>query len=310
MPTGRRPPKRPWLDRAGRLSPFKSVVFAALFLPAAVLAVQLATDTLGPRQLNALIHATGLWTIRLVLLSLTITPFRAVLGWPNLPLVRRMVGVAAAAYGVAHLALYVIDQNGRLIHVGAEIIHRFYLTVGFVALVGLVALAATSTDRWVRRMGKNWKRLHQMIYAVGVLAVWHAALQSKANVGEAMLMAGLFVWLMLWRALPDAWRRSWPALMALAVGASCATAAIEYAWYAVATRIPLDRVFAANLDIDWEDGLRPAHWVLIVTLAVAVAGAVHSRRLRGPASVAFPRSASPGWGRAGRGPTRAPSRLP
>lgn len=272
----KRPAQRPWRDRAGRLSPLKLIVFAALFLPAAVLAVQLATHSLGARQLNALIHWTGLWTIRLVLISLAITPARVVLGWPSLPLVRRMVGVAAMVYGLAHLTLYVIDQNGHLLHVGAEIVHRFYLTIGFVALLGLIALGVTSTDASVRRLGKRWNPLHRSIYAIGVLAVLHAALQSKANVSEAMLMAGLFVWLMLWRLLPVGARRQWAALLAVAAVACCATAGIEYAWYDFATHIPPARVFAANFEV--QDGLRPAHWVLVVTLVVAIAAAVSDRR--------------------------------
>jgi sulfoxide reductase heme-binding subunit YedZ len=248
-------------------------VFVGLFLPGAVMAVQLATDTLGPRQVNALIHWTGLWTIRLVLLSLAITPFRLLLDWPSLPLVRRMVGVAATAYGLAHLGLYIVDQNFHLLQVGSEIARRFYLTIGFVALLGLVALGVTSTDAAVRRMGRNWKRLHRAIYAIGALAVWHAALQSKANVSEAILMGGLLAWLLLWRLLPAGARRRWPVLLALSVVSAGATAGIEFGWYALATRIPPNRVLAANLDIAW-DALRPAHWVLIVTLAAALAAAV------------------------------------
>ena len=274
----KRPPKRPWRDRAGRLSTLKLIVFAALFLPAAVLAVQLATDNLGARQLNALIHWTGLWTIRLALLSIAITPARLLLAWPSLPVVRRMVGVAAMVYGLVHLTLYVIDQNGRLLHVGAEIVHRFYLTIGFVALLGLVALGVTSTDAAVRRMGKRWKELHRIIYGVAVLAVFHAALQSKANVGESILMAGLLVWLLLWRMLPANAQRHWAALLGLSAVACCATAGIEYAWYDLATHIPPSRVFAANFDVDWEDGLRPAHWVLLTTLALAIAAFVRDKR--------------------------------
>lgn len=274
----RRPPKRPWRDRAGRLSPLKLAVLLLLFVPGLVLAVQLATDSLGARQVNALIHATGLWTIRLLLVALAISPARALLDWPRLPLVRRLVGVGALAYGLAHLTLYAVDQNGQLSHVAAEIIHRFYLTIGFVALLGLGALGATSTDAAVRRMGAWWRRLHRLAYPIGALAAFHAALQSKANVSEAMLMAGLFVWLMLWRLLPAGWRRRPAALGALALLAAGATAGLEYAWYALATRIPPDRVLAANLELDYPPS--PAWWVLLAG-AIAVTLAV----LRGPRTV-------------------------
>jgi sulfoxide reductase heme-binding subunit YedZ len=272
----RRPMKLPWRDRAGRVVPLKLVVFLALFVPGAVLAVQFATGSLGARPLNAVIHGTGLWTIRLLLVALAVTPACAVLDWPRLPLVRRMVGVGALAYGLTHITLYSIDQNGHMLHVAAEIIHRFYLTIGFTALLGLVALGITSTDASVRRMGKNWKRLHRLAYPIGVLAVFHATLQSKVDVSEAMVMAGCFVWLMLWRLLPLEWQRQPLALVPLAVLTSAATAGIEYAWYALATRLPADRVLAANLD--FEDGLRPAVWVLIAALGIAIAAAARSRR--------------------------------
>jgi methionine sulfoxide reductase heme-binding subunit len=272
----RRPMKLPWRDRAGRLAPFKLAVFLALFVPGVVLAAQFAMGTLGARPLNAVIHGTGLWTIRLLLAALAVTPARAVFDSPRLPLVRRMLGVGALAYGLIHLTLYSIDQNGHMLHVAAEIIHRFYLTIGFTALLGLTALGITSTDASVRRMGKNWQRLHWLAYPIGVLAVFHATLQSKVDVSEAMVMAGCFVWLMLWRLLPVEWQRRPFALVPLAGLASAATAGLEYTWYALATRIPADRVLAANLD--FEDGPRPAVWVLIAALCIAVVAVARNHR--------------------------------
>jgi sulfoxide reductase heme-binding subunit YedZ len=274
--TRRRPAKLPWRDRAGRLAPFKLAVFLALFVPGIVLAGEFALGMLGARPLNAAIHGIGLWAIRLLLLALAVTPARAVFDWPRLPLVRRMLGVGALAYGLIHLSLYAIDQNGHMLHVAAEIIHRFYLTIGFTALVGLAALGITSTDASVRRMGRNWQRLHWLAYPIGVLAVFHATLQSKIDVSEAMVMAGCFVWLMLWRLLPAERQRSPLALLPLAALASGATAALEYAWYALATRIPAERVLAANLD--FEDGLRPAVWVLITAVCIAVVATARNQR--------------------------------
>jgi methionine sulfoxide reductase heme-binding subunit len=272
----RRPMKLPWRDRAGRLAPFKLAVFAALFLPGLVLAAKFAMGMLGARPLNAVIHGTGLWTIRLLLVTLAVTPARAVLDWQRLPLARRMLGVGALAYGLIHLTLYSIDQNGHMLHVAAEIIRRFYLTIGFTALLGLVALGITSTDASVRRMGRNWQRLHWLAYPIGVLAVFHATLQSKVDVSEAMVMAGCFVWLMLWRLLPVEWQRRPFALVPLAGLASAATAGLEYTWYALATRIPADRVLAANLD--FEDGPRPAVWVLIAALCIAILAVARNYR--------------------------------
>jgi sulfoxide reductase heme-binding subunit YedZ len=154
-----------------------------------------------------------------------------------------------------------------------EIVSRVYLTIGFVALLGLAALGATSTDWAVRKLKKNWARLHRIVYGIGVLAALHFFMQSKADAAQATLIAGLFVLLMAYRGLDAAGRLAAPpalasvtlALTALAGGG--ATMALEYAWYGLATNLPADRIFLANFDPDL--GVRPAAWVLLAGLAVA-----------------------------------------
>ena len=260
----RRRRKAPWRDRRGAFSPFKTASLALCVAPGAVVAFWLATDQLGGRPVKAALLWIGLWTVRFVMLALAITPLSQALAWPNLTLIRRMVGVTAAAYALAHLSLYAIDENLHLGMVAAEILHRFYLTIGFVALLGLTALAATSFDAAVRRMGRGWKRLHRLAYLIGVLALLHYFIQSKANVGEPTALAGLFLWLMAWRALPIFWRgRVWVYPM-LALLAGLGAAAVEFAWYALATGIDPWRVLAANETLRF--GLRPAHWVVVLTL--------------------------------------------
>src|SRR5690242_21190809 len=130
-----------------------ALVFAALFVPAAGTAYGYLTDALGARPLIEANHQTGLWMIRFFLLALAITPLRQILQWPRLLLVRRMIGVAAFVYGLAHISLYTADEKFALGTVGSEIVLRIYLTIGFTALVGLGLLAATSTDGMVRRLG-------------------------------------------------------------------------------------------------------------------------------------------------------------
>ncbi|MBE7159105.1 MAG: sulfoxide reductase heme-binding subunit YedZ, partial [Rhodospirillales bacterium] len=198
----------PWRDRRGRFLPFKATVLTALFVPGLLYAFWLGTDQLGGRPVMETIHGTGLWAIRLLLLSLAITPLARALDWNGILLVRRNVGVAAAIYALLHLSLYVVDENFDLAKVVSEIALRFYLTIGFAALMILVALAWTSTDHWVKRLGRNWKRLHRLAYPVGAVALLHYFIQSKANVSEPVLFSGLFIWLMLWRAVPETWRRT------------------------------------------------------------------------------------------------------
>ena len=264
----------PWRDRRGKFLPLKASVLLSLFIPAALYAMWLAMGDLGGRPVMEVVHGTGLWAIRLLMISLAITPFARALEWPALLLVRRNVGVAAACYAVAHLGFYIIDQNFKIFTVVSEIALRFYLTIGFAALLVLLALAITSTDAWVKKLGRNWKRLHRLAYPVGAVTLLHFFIQSKLNVSEPVFVSGLFIWLMAWRSVPEIWRRKqgigFPAALysGLAVVAGLVTAFIEFAWYGLATRVDPWRVLAANESID--RGLRPAHWVVVTAATIAV----------------------------------------
>ncbi len=259
----------PWQDRSGRIAPFKLCVFVGLLAPALWLCWQATTGDLGPRPYNEAIHVAGLWAIRLLLLSLAVTPLRTLLTWPRLVSVRRMVGVAAFAYAALHLGLYAVQQGLDLGHVASEIVLRFYLTIGFVGLLGLIALAATSTDGAIRRLGKRWRKLHRLVYPVAVIAVVHYFLQSRLDVTEPLLMAGFLVWLFAYRVAARVGKPGPATLAALAVGTAVATALGEAAWYAIGTGAPPLLVLQANLDVSY--GLRPALWVLIATAAVVAA---------------------------------------
>ncbi|MGH7042157.1 MAG: sulfite oxidase heme-binding subunit YedZ [Acetobacteraceae bacterium] len=295
MATATTRPRRkraPWRDRQGRLSWFKAAALAGCAAPGTVVALWLATNNLGSRPLKETLLWIGLWTVRFVMIALAVTPLSQAFDWPKLTVLRRMAGVTACVYAATHLSLYAIDENLRLGLVASEIIHRFYLTIGFVALLGLTALAVTSTDAAVRRMGRGWKRLHRFAYLIGVLALLHYFIQSKANVGGAVFLAGLFAWLMAWRVTPPRWRASLLAYPVLAVVAAFAAAWIEFAWYAIATGIDPWRVLAANETLRF--GLRPAHWVGLVTLGIGVL--VLGRRLVRPrrGSARAPATAAPG----------------
>ena len=115
-------------------------------------------------------------------------------------------------------------------------------------------LGATSTDGWTRRLGRGWKRLHRAIYWLGVVALLHYFIQSKSNVSEPVFVAGLFVWLMLWRLLPMGWQRSPIAQLALTVVAAFAAVGIEFGWYGLTTGINPWRVLAASETLSY----RPA----------------------------------------------------
>lgn len=294
----------PWRDRTGRFSPLKAVTLAGLVLPGLIAAVTLMLadapapgaglpvggpniggPNIGPagiggeaaRPITDAIHATGDWAVRILLLSLAITPAMRSLRWPKLLIVRRMIGVAAFAYVAAHFLLYVVDQQFDLAKVASEIVLRIYLTIGFVGVVGLAVLAATSTDAAVRRMGAPaWQRLHRIVYVLAVLALLHFFMQSKIDVSQPTLMSGFLIWLMGWR-LVVFWRRrtgreplpSLIDLIGLAIAAAILTVATEALWYAVATGVDPWRVIRSNLDFGF--AIRPVWWVLAAGLAVAAA---------------------------------------
>ena len=268
----RRPPRRrviaPWKDRQSRFSLMKAIVLGAAFVPGLVTAYWWIDGDLGGRPVTEAIHNTGLWAIRFLMITLAVSPARAVFDQPRLILLRRMLGLTALAYAVAHFSLYVVDQHFSAVAVFSEIIRRFYLLIGFVALTTLIALGVTSTDGMIRRMGVWWKRLHWLAYPVAVLGLLHYFIQTKANVSEAVVFAGIFLWLMGLRLLPVGWRGNLAALLGLAVAASLATVGVEFAWYALATGINPWRVLAVSETLRY--GLRPAHIVALGGAVVAM----------------------------------------
>ena len=145
--------------------------------------------------------------LRLLLATLAITPLRQLTGQPVLVRFRRMLGLYAFAYATLHFSAYlVLDLRGYWAIVFEEIAKRPYITVGFAAWLLLVPLAVTSTKGWIRRLGRNWARLHKLVYLVGVLAVLHFWWIVKTDVREPLLYAAILAVLLGWRA----WKRFGP----------------------------------------------------------------------------------------------------
>jgi sulfoxide reductase heme-binding subunit YedZ len=262
----------PWRDRGGRFSWFKATALLLVLLPGIWNAWAWSIGGLGPHGRMEAIHQCGLWAIRLLLITLAVSPLARLARWQRVMTLRRMLGLAALAYVLAHFSLYIVDEKFNLLVVASEIVKRFYLTLGFIAIVGLVVLGWTSTDGAMRRMGRRWKKLHRLLYLLVPLGVVHYFMQSKADVSEATIVAGCFFWLMLWRALPGRWRDSLPAVLAIGIVATLGTAAAEYTWYALETRIRPMRVLLANFDVSYT--IRPAVWIAMASLAILLAVAV------------------------------------
>ena len=184
-------------------------VFAhlAALAPAAWLAWQvrselvLGTGALGADPVAAIEHFLGLWALRFLVLGLAITPLRQWTGQPVLLRFRRMLGLYAFAYASAHLAAYVVlDLRGYWPELFTEIAERPYITVGFLAWLLLLPLAATSTQAAMRRLGRRWGQLHRLVYVAAVLAVLHFWWLVKSDLREPALYAGLLAVLLGWRA--------------------------------------------------------------------------------------------------------------
>lgn len=267
-------------EKSGKFSPEKTVALIASVAPAVWLAALALGGDLGARPVTEAIHFTGLWAVRFLLASLAVTPFRRIFHWPKLVLARRTLGLAALAYAVLHLGLYVSDLGFDLGAVAKEIALRFYLTIGAAAVVLLLALGGTSFDRVIRRMGaKRWNALHASVYGIAILAIAHFLIQSKLDVTEAVLMGGLLIFLFAYRIAHRLTADVTLPRLALVVVASAALTALgEVGWYAAATGIDPWLVLEANVQPAL--GISPALWVLIAGFALTLAALV--RRLVWP----------------------------
>ena len=275
--------KRPWqiwLDRRGRLSWLRIATLALLLLPIGIAIHAYVTQGFGARPLNDLIHRAGYWALVFLLLSLSVTPLRRIARFGNLIDVRRMIGVGAFFYIATHLTLYIADQRYDLGKVASEIVLRLYLTIGFIALVGLAVLAATSTDAMVKRLGgMKWRRLHQIIYVIGLLALIHYFQQTKADVSVPVFVSGLFTWLMGYRLLAW-WRRgegelSTLLLLVLSVTVAVLTFIGEAVGVGIAYRISPWVILRTAFDFTYD--IRPGWYVLAAGLCVVAIDLVRSR---------------------------------
>ncbi len=268
----------PWQDRNGRFSALHGVTFLLLLVPGIIIAVRWAIGDFQPRPVNQVVHQTGLWAIRILFVSLAITPLRQSTGFSKLVAVRRMIGVTAFAYALIHLLLYALDESFHLFKVATEILVRYYLLIGFSALILLGVLAATSTTKAIRNLGgHHWQNVHRLVYIVAVLAVAHHYMQSKVNVTEPVIMTGLLIWLMGYRLLAGRFgpaRINWPMQIGLTLVATLLTVVSEVGYYELFTGVPGSRVLQAYLIPPWEQA-RPAWIVLAILLGwqlIAVLG--------------------------------------
>ena len=175
----------------------KPIVFILLLAPAlySFYAVYLALNgenILGPDPAQALSLETGEWSIRILVASLAITPLRYLLNMPKLWNYRRMLGLFALFYVCLHLLVFLMFLlQWQWADIGREIVERPYITVGFIAFVLLLPLGFTSFQAAQRKMGRNWKKLHKIVYAINVLAVLHILWVVRSSYFDAVLYGSL-----------------------------------------------------------------------------------------------------------------------
>jgi len=161
----------------------KIAVFLCALIPLGRLAWKALHDGLGANPIEVITHTTGDWTLILILATLSITPLRRITGQYWLISVRRMIGLFAFFYGFLHFLTYIwLDKFFDVHEMWKDIAKRPFITVGFSAFVLMIPLALTSTAGWIRRLGgKNWQRLHRLIYLAAILGVLHYLWLVKAD---------------------------------------------------------------------------------------------------------------------------------
>jgi len=218
----------PWQDRTRKFSLLKAGTFALMLVPAIWLVDQVAGGEFGPVPLGGMTYWSGFWATAILLAALAITPASTIFGWRALIIVRRMIGVTALAYALAHIIIYSALRFWDFAFIAHEMATRLSLIVASASTIGLIALGATSVDAAVRRMGaKGWQRLHSAVYLTTALAILHYLL-SPGLFPDQFLLSGAFFWLMMWRVLARRGHGANATALALLALASCLfTAAFE-----------------------------------------------------------------------------------
>lgn len=180
----------------------KPIVFVVCLLPAFVLVWRGLHDELGANPIEWITHATGDWTLRFLVITLAITPFRKALALPALIKFRRMLGLFAFFYGCLHFTTYIwLDKFFDLHEMWKDVAKRPFITAGFTAFVLLIPLAVTSTTGWIRRLGgRRWQALHRLIYVSAVAAVVHYYWLVKSDIRQPVFYGCLVALFLAYRA--------------------------------------------------------------------------------------------------------------
>ena len=184
-----------WIRRS------KPIVFVLCLVPITLLVVSIVTGNISADPIEDITNVTGQWGIRLLLITLAITPLRSITGINQLILLRRMLGVFCFFYILLHfLTWLVIDNFFDIQRMIEDIVERYYILFGSAAFAMLIPLAATSTNRMVKWLGaKRWLKLHKLVYLIGILGVVHFYLQVKADITQPVIYGAILAFLLGFR---------------------------------------------------------------------------------------------------------------
>jgi sulfoxide reductase heme-binding subunit YedZ len=187
------------------------LIFAVSLLPLLFIVYKTITNQLGADPAKAIVLFTGTWAFYFLLITLAVTPLKRLASQSWLMTHRRMLGLFTLFYAVAHLLSYLIFILGLdFSSFGSELVKRPYILLTIPAVILLIALGATSTQAMMRRLGKNWVKLHKSIYLIAILAWLHVLLQVRSSYADAVLfgvLAGLLLGVRLYWALRKAQRK-------------------------------------------------------------------------------------------------------
>lgn len=195
--------------RNWQLGLFKAGIWIACLAPFALLAAHTTGiyGNLGANPIEEVLHTLGKTGLNILIITLAVTPARQLTGWNWLARLRRLLGLFAFFYIALHFTTFAwLDLEFRWGALFGEIVLRPYLTLGMLALLGLIPLAITSTRGMQRRLGRKWTTLHRLIYPIAILGVWHYWWQIRGDTGEANIYIALLAVLLGFR-LFKAWQR-------------------------------------------------------------------------------------------------------
>lgn len=181
-----------------RISKLKAIVFVACLIPITLLVWAAASQQLSANPLEDIRDTTGIWTLRLLIATLCITPIRRLTGWHGLIRLRRMLGLFAFFYGVLHYVSYVwLDKFFNITSMAEDLMKRPFIMAGYASFAMLVPLAVTSTKKWIVRLGgRRWQLLHRLIYLSTAAGIAHYFWRVKLDV-QAPIIYGLVLTLLL-----------------------------------------------------------------------------------------------------------------